>query len=98
MPSLENVLDKAIHSSWFGHVDTAEISIIINCNIRLSLMQGWIFIEKTKSENTEVGTMDQNGHGGSLFPVCKNKDVCVGDEIHNWRFGKMRPILYIGIH
>ena len=47
-------------------------------------------------EGTKVITMDQDCHGGSLFPICNNKYVCVGGGSHNWLFVKMRPILLLG--
>ena len=35
-------------------------------------------------EDTEVVKMYQDVYVSSLFPVCNNKDICMGNGSHNW--------------
>ena len=84
MTSVESILDTLTHSSWFGDMDSAEI---LN-NYKLSEKdQSYAGVDVSwaeKEKGSEVGKMEQDGHGTAPLPICNDKDVCLGDGGHNW--------------
>ena len=75
-------LNAASHYSWFGDVDSAEMFHNYTLSEKAQPYAGVDFslAEKIKALRWEQCTRMACG---DIFPICNDKNVCVGDKVHN---------------